>query len=327
MRKRTKLYFCMKRTNFRFLIPSLWVISIIICGALFIQYYLIGDSSIRHLFDDMLRTTGNAEQWFYAGRKTRPRGVALVIHGLNLNPDKMSAIIELFNKQGIDVLNVSLRGHGDNYRRRPGTDAALDRLESFKEVSFLLWLQEAHNAYLKAHLRARRFGVPVFFSGYSLGGLLGCSLVLSHPHVHFDRMILFAPALAVQKKSYLLKPLMPFSGLVIDSLSPTAYRANSGTPVSAYNALFDTLRYFEKHTNGRLNIPTIVFIDKQDEFIDFDALAALILDHNLDQWRIIEVKKDGSVSDKMPHHIIIDKQSVGSAAWQEVTAAITEHLR
>ena len=53
--------------------------------------------------------------WFNADRREKITGVALVIHGLNLRPDKMGSIISCLNTSGIDVLNLSLRGHGENY--------------------------------------------------------------------------------------------------------------------------------------------------------------------------------------------------------------------
>lgn len=311
----------------RFLTISLVILCCLLAASLFFQYYLIGDASIRLFFEDMLRSGGHAEQWFYADRRHKPQGIALVIHGLNLNPDKMHTIISVLNKQGIDVLNLSLQGHGDNYRRRPGTDVAEDRLESFKKVSFPIWLQEAHAAYLKVLLRARRYGVPVCFVGYSLGGLLGCTLLISHPHVHFHRMILFAPALAIQQKGYLLKPLAPFTGFVIDSLSPESYRANSGTPVAAYNALFDALRYFERYADATLNVPTLVCIDEQDEFIDYEALRDLIHEKNFDHWRLLPLRKDEDISESFPHHIIIDKESTGAEAWRIVETEVSRHLR
>lgn len=316
-----------KNASSRFFKASLLCISVLLIFSLLFQFYIIGDTSIRFLFHDMLQSRTAAQQWFYASPRHTLRGVCLVIHGLNTNPDKMHDIIEILNGQGIDVLNLSLHGHGNNYRRRPGTTAVEDRLASFKNVSFLLWLQETHDAYLKVLVRAHRHGVPVYFVGYSLGGLLGCTLMLSHPHVHFHRMLLFAPAIAIQQTRYLLTPLAPFTGFVIDSFSPVAYRSNSGTPIGAYNALFEALRCFERGVDERINVPTIVFVDMQDEFIDYEGLQLLLREKNLDKWLMVPVHKDKDVADTMPHHIIIDRQSVGTQAWETIITTIKAHLR
>ncbi len=159
-------------------------------------------------------------QWRKIKAFKKRKGVALVVHGLNLKPERMDDIIICLNKIGIDVLNVSLRGHGSNYRANKNIPEAEARLDSFRTVDYKLWLQEVRNGYDIAKKRARRKNVPLYFAGYSLGGLLGCDLFLSNPENSFDGMILFAPALSVKTEAYLLKTMMPFPNLVIDSLSP-----------------------------------------------------------------------------------------------------------
>ena len=111
---------------------------------------------------------------------------------------------------------------------------------------------------------------------------MGCNLALSHPDVLYDRMVLFAPALNIAVESYLLKALMPFPNIVIDSLSPISYRSNEGTPMAAYKALFEAIQHFESNMNDKLNTPTIIFIDEKDEFISCSILKEMIVRKNLD---------------------------------------------
>ena len=204
-------------------------------------------------------------QWRVIRGFKKRRGVALVVHGLNLKPERMEAIIRCLNHFGIDALNLSLRGHGDNFLPRENIPEAEARLESFRTVDYKLWLQEVRRGYDRAKARAQQKSVPLYFIGYSLGGLLGCDLLLSSPETSFEGMILFAPALNVKAESYLLKAMMPFPNLVIDSLSPPRYRANRGTPMAAYKALFEAVNHFENNINRQLNRPTLLFIDEKDE--------------------------------------------------------------
>lgn len=266
-------------------------------------------------------------QW----RKIKPlkkrKGVALVIHGLNLKPEKMNNIIRYLNKTGIDVLNVSLRGHGGNYEANKNISEAEARLDSFRMVDYNLWLQEVREGYDMASQRARRKNVPLYFVGYSLGGLLGCDLFLSNPENSFDGMILFAPALNLKAETYLLKTMMPFPNLVIDSLSPPSYRANSGTPMAAYKALFEAVDHFEKNINQQLNKPALLFIDEDDEFISADGIRDMIRKYKLDQWRLCSVRKDPEVGGSVSHHLIIDPDSVGKKMWEQMTDGIARNLR
>ncbi len=268
----------------------------------------------------------HSSRWHRIKGIQRLKGVALVIHGLNLKPERMQPIISELNRAGIDVLNVSLKGHGENFAR--DADLPLDeaRLESFRRVTFRLWLDEVRDGYLKAAARAAKKKVPLFLIGYSLGGLMSCDLILSYPDVLCDRMVLFAPALNITAKSYLLKALLPFPNMVIDSLSPVSYRANEGTPMAAYKALFEAVDYFEQNADGRLNRPTVIIIDEKDEFISSSELAGMIARKNLDQWRILPLKKDPAAEGRASCHLIIDKASVGEETWRLVRSALTRHL-
>ena len=164
--------------------------------------------------------------------------MALVIHGLNLKPEKMAAIIKGLNAGGIDVLNMSLYGHRENYTRYETMDSASARMESFKNASYDLWLAEAYQAYAAAQRRCRQIDAPLFLVGFSFGGLLGMDLLAAKPNVRFEKAVLFAPAINVHAVNYLAKIFTPFPNLVIPSLSDESYLANNGTPIGAYLAFF-----------------------------------------------------------------------------------------
>ena len=266
-------------------------------------------------------------RWFYSQKPEAMQGVALVIHGLNLDPDRMGPIIEKLTAAGIDVLALSLRGHGANYDHRDDMDADAARLESFRNVSYTLWLNEAYLAYLHAQKRAQQSRVPVFLAAFSIGGLIGLDLLVSNPDVHFDRTVLLAPAIALRPAIYLEKVLSPFPRLVIPSLADDAYLANkSGTPVAAYNALFEAFDYFEENAGAKLNLPTLLFIDEADEFIPLSGLKDLVAEHNLNHWQFYIVQKEEETADGTFHHHILDASATGERVWQDMMAAATRHL-
>jgi pimeloyl-ACP methyl ester carboxylesterase len=239
----------------------------------------------------------------------------------------MGPIINNLTRSGIDVLGVSLRGHGDNYAHHDDVDSDSARLESFKNVSFPLWINEAYLAYLQVQKRAQQQNIPVFLTAFSVGGLIGLDLLASHPDVQFDKIVLFAPALSLRATIYLERALSPFPSLVIPSLADDSYLANKkGTPIAAYNALFETLYHFEDNAGTKLNVPTLIFIDEQDEFIPLWGLKKLVEEHNLDQWKFYIVQKEEEMGAGTFHHHIIDASSTGEVVWQDMMAATTSHL-
>jgi alpha-beta hydrolase superfamily lysophospholipase len=268
-----------------------------------------------------------ATHWFKNNTREKTKGVALVIHGLNLRPDKMQTIISVLAESGIDVLRLSLRGHGQNYTHRADMNEEQARLEAFKAVSFPLWSNEAYLAYTQVREAAIQKKVPLFFVGFSLGGLIGLDLFASQPEVHYDRMILFAPAIKLHSLHYLGRILSPMSRLVIPSMAPDSYLSNKkGTPVAAYNALFEGLKHFEKHVSRRLNVPTLIFIDEDDEFIPVQAFKKLKKEKKLDQWRLYIVKKEAAANRDSFHHHIIDESSTGKNVWRKMMKTLVTHL-
>ncbi len=264
--------------------------------------------------------------WYYADLTAKPRGVALVLHGLNLRPAKMRSIIDELTAVQIDALKVSYYGHGQNYPRTGKLDAKESRLEALKGVSYQLWNQETYQAYCLARRRSDHFGVPLFLVGYSLGGLLGPDLFVSRDDVRFERMVLFAPALDLRAILYAGKILSWFPRLIIPSLASNSYREHSGLPIAAYKALFAALQHFKNNLTLKLNVPTLVFIDRQDELVSYKGLMQFARQHQLDGWSFHRIEKGNIGLKESMHHLLIDPGSVGVDIWRKIKQALIQHL-
>jgi esterase/lipase len=254
------------------------------------------------------------------------KGLALVIHGLNLKPERMESIIEILTGVGIKVALLSLCGHGDNFLRNKGCSESKARMSTLKNVSYGHWREETFHAYQVVKHMAAQQQLPIYFVGYSLGGLLGCDLLASRPEVQFDKMALFAPAITAHALSYSMKLLKPFSRIVIPSATPRHYRCNSGTPVAAYLALLSSISCFKKHINPCLNVPTLVFIDKYDEMVSYKKLNKFVTDLALTNWKIRRIRKKTFHFPTPVHHLITDAESVGQEEWIAVKADLLEHI-
>jgi len=267
-----------------------------------------------------------SSRWFPHSPSKTAVGVALVIHGLNLKPEKMDAVIGELTENGIDCLRVSLWGHGTNYRPREGRTAEEARLLSFKNASHGIWAQETLRACRRAQAWSRQRNLPLYLVANSYGALIAIDLFTSRPEVTFDKMVLFAPALSLRARSHLIRLLAPFPSLVIPTFSPCAYLANRGTPMAAYSAVFETLANFSGAVTPKINVPTLVFIDPRDELVSAGGLADLVASHRLDRWRILPVEKNAPGRAGRIHHLIIDQNAVGPTTWRRMMDIMLDHL-
>ncbi len=253
--------------------------------------------------------------WRNADRAT-PAGVALVIHGLNLKPEKMSSIEDLFLEQGISTLRVSLSGHRN-------TD-----IEEFKAVSADHWLEETRIAYLSAQAAAQRHQVPLYFAGFSIGALTMMTLQQTQTAtpVKFERMFLFAPAIALQSKTYMLKALFWNDNLVVPSFSSKEIRVHDGTPVPAYKALFELVDRLAGSGFQKPQSPTLVLMDPDDSLVNIDGIRGMIHDHQLASWDLQPVSNRGCSGDYCNAHYITEEKAVGASEWLRIKKLVQQKL-
>jgi alpha-beta hydrolase superfamily lysophospholipase len=243
------------------------------------------------------------------------RGVAIVVHGLNTNPAKMKSLEDVLLNDDLDVLHVVLSGHSRN-------------MQIFREVTHSIWQKDMLRAYCQARNHADDLGKPLYYLGYSLGGMLALDILATHKEVHYDKMVLISPALAIRgmnKVMHMLRGLRQWA--IIPGLGNRNYMANPiGTPVSAFNALFDGVRIIQKKTTQKANVPTLVLIDPRDELINPTGIESFMDSKQLSKWYIHRVHKRPFSITSIFHHLIIDPATLGETHWREMSNAITRHL-
>lgn len=254
------------------------------------------------------------------------QGVALVIHGLNLKPERLRPLVDELRRRGIGAILCSLRGHGENYTPIAGHSTEAARLAAFRQASYAGWRGEIQAAYSTAATYAAAHGAPLFLVAFSMGALFGCDLLATEPTLCFDRMVLLAPALALRPHSHLPSLLARWPQVAIRSFSPRYYRANPATPIAAYQALRTALRNLQRQHHPNFNVPTLILIDPQDELVSARGIRRFIEKNELSRWRLHPIRKYPTRPDATFHHLIIDAESVGPATWQTMLTQIEEHL-
>lgn len=293
------------------------------CGLLLLVLMAMGCAGSNATQKVGVHPEANNSVWRYATGSGSLRGVCLMVHGLNLNPARMNPLGSALQTAGMDVLQVYLAGHGRPDPDRPDPSA---RMQTFRTVTLTRWMTQMEAAYQLTRNRARAEGVPLYYVGFSMGGLLGPLLLVSEHSIHWRKMVLLAPAIRLRPRSQLVRALFFFPRLVIPSKSPTRYRANRGTPVAAYHAMFRGISTLNKQMGHSLDLPTMILIDPKDEFVSYRRLQRLVTRPVFRQWRVILVVKDPGVPERTYHHLIIDQNSLGSTAFSGLVKQMVTFL-
>jgi len=243
--------------------------------------------------------------WFKTS--VRPKAVILIAHGLNLKPEKMDILAGIFATQGADVLRLTLSGHeGD--------------MSAFKNVTAQIWDGDFRVSYTEAIKRSQELNVPLYFVGFSLGGLVGVrSMGQENSKIKFDRMALLAPALSLKIAARLVSLLKIFGrGFCVPSANLPEYRVHSCTPMAAYSALLDSIRDIQGHRGSQINIPTLVMMDSRDEMVSPDGMKKFIAEKKLTNWNFIKFTSSETFLPKKYHHLVIDEASAGLTEWKVI---------
>lgn len=239
--------------------------------------------------------------------------VTLVIHGLNVKPNAMRALVGWLNAEGSDVYLVKLAGHGR---------------ENVKSVTASLWQQEVEAGYDAAKAASLQLAVPLYFLGYSLGALFAQSCIgLQANGQPFQKQVLFSPAIGLRKRSYLIRYLF-FLGdrCMLPSFTPKDYKANHWLPLVVYRILYDEERKVVTSEFAKLNFPTLIFMDQKDELISYKCFKTLLNNFTLTNWQLVPLDTGLKGRKGKYHHLILDPQTMGSKNWKMVTQKMQSFL-
>jgi esterase/lipase len=250
-----------------------------------------------------------------------PKGLVLVVHGLNVKPSKMGTpssegtLVKLLLDSGYHVYRVTLKGH----------NGSLDDMQSIKQSD---WVDDAYFQYCQAKSYAEAESLPLYLLGFSLGALVYQVLMNEETAipVRFEKVILFSPAVAIKPTAKMVLWLQSNDRKIIKSVSPIEYRAQTGASIAAYKALFSLEESLIATSFLNSNVNTIIFIDKKDEMVSIKKLRERIIEYKLTNWKIYEVSNNGALIRPKYHHLLIDQNCVSASTWQYISETILSFL-
>ncbi len=246
---------------------------------------------------------------------TAPKAVVLMLHGLNLRPAKMDGWAHALSKRGALVMRVALYGHSADKTHMK--IAHPDR-----------WRQQFSELMDMAQQQSLAHQIPIYFVGFSLGALVGLEWLSNHEQALIKKMVLIAPAIAIPWYSQAAVGFLSVFGtkLTLPSRSPKDYRANSGTSVAAYQALFALKNALEQRQFKNTNKDTIVLIDKYDELVPSSDIKNIINQYRLSLWKLDIVDNRFAHKNYGFRHLMVDENAVGPELWAEIKYKVIKHL-
>lgn len=242
------------------------------------------------------------------------KAVVILLHGLNLKPEKMDDWSKLLTDQGALVIRAALFGHQGSF-------------EEMRDVTADKWRNQFKEAMKMAESLAEAQHIPIYFVGFSLGALVALE-GLSHNNWPINKMVLIAPALSTPWYSETaINMLSVFGrGFTLPSRSPKDYRANKGTSIAAYQALFELKHELEQNHYKNANVDTLVLIDRADELVCSKDIEEAITQNRLGLWTLEIVDNDYAHKNFGFRHLMVDEDAMGKKLWSKVSKRVVSHF-
>lgn len=280
---------------------------------LFILCALEGCVTVSAMSND--KENSPLKLWHDAPRE-KIQAVVVLLHGLNLKPSRMDDWSSLLTSRGAHVIRFALYGHtGD--------------LAHMRDASADMWRRQFKDAMEHAKKIAAENNVPLYFIGFSLGALVALEWLSSQDDKNFfDKMVLIAPAISVPWYSrFAIKTASLFGlSMLLPSRSPESYRANKGTSVAAYLALFALKDSLEAKKYKNANVKTLILIDRNDELVDSRDVSDAINQYKLSNWSLEIVNNRFAYDNYGFRHLMVDQEAVGKELWTTLGQKVLKHF-
>jgi alpha-beta hydrolase superfamily lysophospholipase len=246
----------------------------------------------------------NAKQMIHPTKDTR--GVVVVVHGLNLNPDKMKTLASIFIEKKVTPIYIHLTGHTERSK--------------WKFVSAKRWRQDLYKGLCQAYLISKDRKIPMYGLGYSLGSVV-LQDAIEKFKVPFKSTFHISPAFETRWYTGFITALFKM-GLKFDipSSNFVEYRAKSTTSLLAYKAMWE-LNDKLKHED---EIEKTILMDHRDELVDFTSTRHLC--NKIKNCTFLELKNQPFKRPKTIYHLSIDPQTTGEKSWQFIRKTIISKI-
>lgn len=236
---------------------------------------------------------------------------SIVAHGMNLHPARMGEFEKMLQNWGGGTYNLVFRGH------RPG------EVDLYNTAQTEHWFSDLDRAF--GYYKANYSDLPLFYLGYSLGGLVGVSYLQKNEEFKtaMKKMVLVAPALAPRDYLVWIARTTGYPNVPVPSLNIKNYNVHKWSSIRVNNEIYKLIKGLRPPKSSE----ALVLLNRKDELISYAGTAKFIQDRELQNWKIYDLKPARSWRQPMPQHLIVDEKTMGKKAWEDSQREIYSFLK
>jgi esterase/lipase len=241
------------------------------------------------------------------------QGWVLVAHGMNLKPSRMrplaDAVCNTETRLSCRILTLAGHEEGSPSRMRQVTASAwkatmLDEIRRIREQA------------------GQR---PVYFLGFSLGALMGAWAMQQFEENPFHSVVLLAPPIETHGYARLATLIPGPSHWTLPSRNHPEYRANDGTSLGAYRALFEIQDELRNRARPR-DDSVLVLVNPEDELVSASKLRRRADEARWGRWQIEDILTLRPSLSPVYQHLFIDEPSMGREAWAHLVSRVRSQI-
>ena len=97
--------------------------------------------------------------------------------------------------------------------------------------------------------------------------------------------------------------------------------------IGAYRAMFRVMGEFRSSDPRGIDVPTLVFLNRDDELVNDQKIATWIARSSLRHWQVVAVPGLRPSIHPSYRHLMVDEASMGREAWELLSTRLREFFR
>lgn len=239
------------------------------------------------------------------------KGIVVFGHGLNVKPEAMLELADLFPDHSHFVLRLS------------GHEAGVHQ-ECTAEQWLKLWLRDVEEQLGSLFAYAAKRKLQVHFVAHSLSCALWLAVAAKRRDFCFERVIFLAPAITKSFLTASVEVLELLGFNYLPSLNREEHRVRNHTSIAMYRAVVLAIDKVYKIDFASWKPKILILMAPKDRLVPFRRLESFIAANSL-PWALVPLLPQ-ALRGITRYHLLFDRRELGPLTWKFMRQAIASYL-